>query len=294
LNLPADICNQALDAIDARCVIGDIEEGTKESNVLLRHYAECRRQLLRGAHWDMARKQAAMQLLADASGQNPNVGNLVQAPWLYAYGYPIDCVMVRFVPYTPASGSPIPQGNIAINVNVPMMTNMGAGPPAPGVRLQPARFLVGHDPNYVPQGTPQDSAVAGIAPQGRTVIMTNVPNAIGVYTGDIVYPSLWDPGFRAAFVAYLASEVCLAVSKASEQGRRQLRNEQIAIAKEKLARARVNDGNEGFFSTDIQAEWLRARLASARNVWWWGASDGMPGYTWSGWDRVTFADGSAF
>ncbi len=72
-NDPTDIANLALDACGINIQLNDIEQGGREANVLLRAYPECLRQLLRAAPWAFARKQAALQLLADASGATPNV-----------------------------------------------------------------------------------------------------------------------------------------------------------------------------------------------------------------------------
>ena len=76
---PTDIMNQALDAMGWETTIGDAEEGSREARVLLRAYRECLRQMLRGAHWDWARKTAPLTLLADATGQTQNVGTIVKA-----------------------------------------------------------------------------------------------------------------------------------------------------------------------------------------------------------------------
>jgi hypothetical protein len=90
MDTPASIANQALDAIGrgGDIVIGDLTEGTREAKVILRAYSQCLRQLLRSANWDFARKQAPLVLLADQTGQTPNVGTIVSATnWLYEYAY---------------------------------------------------------------------------------------------------------------------------------------------------------------------------------------------------------------
>ena len=89
---PTAIANQSLDAAGITFTLGDIEEGTRSAQVCLRAYRHCLQQLLRAAHWNFARKQAQMELLADASGQTPNVGTIVPAPWTYEYAYPPDCM----------------------------------------------------------------------------------------------------------------------------------------------------------------------------------------------------------
>ena len=97
---PTDVANEALIAIGSKVLIGDIEEGSREARVLINKYWTCLRQILRGAHWDFARKLSPMTMLADATGRTPNVGIRVVIPWLYEYQYPTDCAKARFVPHS--------------------------------------------------------------------------------------------------------------------------------------------------------------------------------------------------
>ena len=64
-----DIANRVLDALGMNVTIGDLEDGSREAAVLLRSYQPCLEQLLRAAHWNVARKQAPLLLLGDATGQ---------------------------------------------------------------------------------------------------------------------------------------------------------------------------------------------------------------------------------
>lgn len=294
MNLPADIANQALDAAGIDFSIGDLEEGTKPAQVMLRAYGQCLRQLTRAAHWDFCRKQVPAVLLADATRQTPNVSTNVPVPWLYEYAYPIDCMKVRFVPYNYGVNPAVPAGNIAIP-STPMTTA-----PLPqtmtGGRLRPARFLVGTDPNIVPQPGQQFWEVQGSSPQGSTVILTNVRAATIIYSALMQYPSVWDALFRAAFVAFLAAEVALPLAKMSVvgvKGAMALRKDNIEIAKAKIKEARAVDGNEGWYSSDIRVDWIEQRRSGG-----WGASrftgEGGMGSCWGGWDACSFADGSAY
>lgn len=298
MNLPADVANQALDAAGVDFTLGDLQEGTKPAQVLLRAYGQCLRQMLRAAHWDFARVQEPLVLLGDATGNTLTVRNQVQAPWIYAYQYPIDCMKMRFVPWNYSQVPGTPTGNIAIPTTVPLTTGTGQ-PDTVGRRLRPARFLIGNDPNYP---APPGSAyweVQGQSPVGSTVVMTNVKQATGIYTRFIPYPSVWDPQFRAALVAFLASEIALPLAKMSivgAKGALALRKENIEIAKAKIKAARVSDGNEGFYSSDIRVDWMDTRRsggwASSRGGW--GSGDDGAGCYSSSWDSCGFADGSAF
>lgn len=298
MSMPADIANRALDAAGADTIIGDLEDGTREAKVVLRHYGPVLRQLLRAAHWDCARKQAPMDLLADATGQTAGVGTAVPAPWIYEYAYPTDCVRARFVPMfngNVAAGAP--PGNIALP-STPLTTG-GGQPPSSQMRLQPSRFLVTTDFNYPPQLAqgPGGTAwwdVQGISPTNRTVVLTNVQGASLVYTCLQIYPSLWDSLLEAAFVAALAERIAVPLARDKKTGAA-MRNTNIAIAKETLQAARASNGNEGWSTTDNIPDWIRMRASGAGNGNGllggsaWGA--GCLGY---GWDAYGFSNGSAF
>jgi len=288
---PTDIAQQALDAAGIEYTLGNIEDGTRQAQVILRAYERCLRQLLRAAHWNFARKTARLTLLADATGNTANVGELVPVPWIYEYAQPVDCVKERFIPWNQSAQNPgVPTGNITPpDPTAPLMTNLSQ-PPMNGQRLVPARFVVATDANNL--GPNPGYETPGLSPATRTVILTNVQNAELVYTCMQVYPSVWDELFRAGLVAYLASEIALPLSK-DKKFALQLRRENILIAKDKIMQARISDGNEGWFSSDIKVDWIAARGSGARNAWW-GGQGGGPGWWWGGYDSCGFADGSAY
>lgn len=298
MNLPADIANQALDAIGYPTAIGDMQEGTRPAQVILRAYGQCLRQLLRGAHWDFSRKTVPLVLLADASGNTPNVGSLVPVPWTYEYAYPTDCAKARFIPWNQGANNPgTPSGNIVPpNSGSPIVDNLQGQQPLTGQRIVPARFTIATDPNYPPQPGQITWEVQGVSPQGRTVVLTNVANAQMVYTAIMLYPSVWDALFRAAMVAYLASEIALPLWTTMKNPKfgLQLRGEQIKVAKAKLMQARTTDGNEGWFSSDISVDWMRFRNVGGGYGAWGQSGVGGPGVLGYGWDQCSFGDGSAY
>jgi hypothetical protein len=304
-NAPTDVANQALDAIAIDNELGDIEEGGRVANVTLRAYGQCRAQLLRAAPWTFARKQVPLVLLADASGQTPNVGTQVPGSnFVYEYAYPIDSARVRYIPSNPFFNPGAPSGNIVpADSAAPIMTSINANPGI-GARIRPAKYLVTNDPNYSAPPGSNAGAVQGQSPQGNTVILTNVPQASCVYTFDALYPSLWDHLFRAAMVAYLAQEIALPlwVQKDKKFGL-QVRAQQIAIAKEKIMQARIADGNEMFASSDIPVDWMAARnTGGSGGGFGFGPGivsgfglDGTYGCWGGGWGgSAGFADGSAY
>ena len=168
-----------------------------------------------------------------------------------------------------------------------------------GGQIQPAKFLVASDFNYPPLPGQITWEVQGISPQSRTVVLTNVRYAILVYTSLVLYPSVWDPLFRAAMVAYLASEVALPIwSTKDRKFGMEIRNAQIEIVKAKVMEARVVDGIEAISSSDIRTDWMDTRRVGGPwggGAWrgggpGWG-SDGVFGY---GADSLTLASGAVF
>lgn len=299
---PTDIANRALDAIGVpEMALGDIQDGSQQAQILLRSYGECRDQLLRGAHWQFARAQAPMVLLADATGQTPNVGTIVPAvQFIYEYEWPIDCLKLIYVPwYQGQVGSVVPPGNIQLPPNVPQVTGLGQAPPA-GTRPRPTPYLVMTDQNYPPPAGTINWEVEGISPQGRKVILTNVKQAQLVYTRKLVYPSTWDALFRSAMVAYLASEVALAIwaKKGNPKFGLELRGQQIAIVKGKLDQARIADGNDMWAKNDIPVDWMQVRNTGGGWFgpgWAGGYGGGFGGGAfWGGWDQCSFGDGSVY
>jgi hypothetical protein len=294
MNLIADVANQALDMAGVDFTIGDLEEGTKPAQVLLRAYGQNLRQLLRGANWNFARRQAPLVMLADATGQTPNVGKIVpHGQFIYEYALPIDCAKVRFIPWQPFENPGAPQGNIIPpNAGAPLTT---ATPQVVGHRLIPAKFLITNDPNYPPEPSQIFWEVQGQSPQGRVVILCNVWKAQVVYTTYVLYPSMWDPLFREALVALLASNIALPLAKDKKFGL-QMRKDNLEIAKAKIKEARVVDGVEQPASSDIAVDWMRTRNTGGwgRGGHGHGGEGGGFGGFGGGFDAMNLADGSTF
>ncbi|HEV2674158.1 MAG TPA: hypothetical protein VGV37_06410 [Aliidongia sp.] len=293
----ADVANQALDAAGVAFTIADLEEGTHQAQVTLRAYGQCLRQLFRSAHWSFARKEAPMLLLADATGQTPDFPTKVIFPWSYSYALPTDCMKARFVPMNRnGQGAGNPSGNFQIP-NTPLTTGGGLNPHV-GRQLIPSRFLVATDFNNLPPGGAQNYDTPGVSPTSRTVILSNVRNAELVYTAFLPYPTVWDPEFRAAFVAYLASEIALPLAADKKFGMA-MRDSQIRIAREKIIQARITDGNEGFASTtDHTPDWMSVRSTgggwNSNGAGWGGGSFGDIGVLGLGWDSCGFSSGESF
>ena len=152
-------------------------------------------------------------------------------------------------------------------------------------RIPSARFLVAVDVNEPPLQGQQTDRVQGVSPQGRTVILTDVPNASLIYTALMLYPENWDPLFRDAFVSHLASQTVLAIMTDKKLGLT-IRGQQIAITKEKILAARVADGNEGTTTTDHVPDFISGRYGPVGST-----HETVFGERW---DTCTFSDGSSF
>lgn len=254
---PTGIANQALDASGVTFTLGDIQEGTREAQVCLRAYRNILRRALREVNWDFARAQAPLLMLADATGQTPTVGSIVPSGFTYEYAYPTDCVKARFVIWNLLnSGVAIPPGNIQISTAPQNTGNTASNQWQP---LRPARFLIATDNNY-PVANNDSWEIQGVSPEGRTVILTNVNQAVMVYTRLMLYPSTWDPNFRDAMVAWMAAEIALPLASDKKFGML-MRRENMLVLKKKLDEARVANGNEnGYNNTDHYPDWMASRL----------------------------------
>ena len=253
---------------------------------------------------DLRAEVRAVDVVADATGQTPDVGTQVIAPWTYEYEYPIDCVKARFLPWNSNPQQP----------NPPLMTGLQQ-PPLNAVRLVPAPFLVTSDSTYpVTTGVPPAWSqypewwlTEGSGPVSRSVVLTNVPtqpqsNAATVfpslvYTALVIYPSQWDDLFGEAMVAFLGQKLALTLCKDKKLGLA-LRGEMIKTAREAISEARAMSANESGYpqTTDHTPDWIRGRDQGGAG--WWGGGNGGgwsgPGVLGYGWSDAYFADGSVY
>lgn len=263
LQTPATIVNESLDSIgQSNKVIGDLTDGGTIAEAARRNYGQVLRHLLRASYWGFARKQAYLTLLGDSTGQTPNISTQVDVPWTYAYAWPIDGVAGRWMP------SISPQQTI----NPPLTTGQFIGQNVPNI---PGEFLVSSSSLYpIEVGTlpwdqqPDLQRTFGVGPVVRTIILTNICNAMFVYTAFTPTIEQWDPDFRQAMVALMALTLCpVAIDDPKE--RILQRNDMIRIAKNTIDDARVKSGNSDFGypqSTDRLPPWITAR-SGGFNAW---------------------------
>ena len=214
------LCNLALSMAGTRSTIANLSEGSTESNACALWLTPALTATLRGAHWNFARKQINLALLADASV----TGQVVPAPWAYEYAYPADCLLARAV-------MPVYQSTPGL---------IPGGLTTPEFVGQPVRFVVSSDVNT--SGT----AIA--------VILTNQPQATLVYTADVTVINLFDSEFDVAFATTLAAYISFTLT-----GDKALRKELFADAQGLLSIAHAHNANEGITVIDTAPDWMRVR-----------------------------------
>jgi len=229
------IWNEALSAMGARARVSSTTENSAQARECALKYPSVRDTLLRSAPWDFAERTITAGLLKAAPGteENPTSQSawstdVPPPPWQYMYLYPADCIRmlrVKFQPYT------------ANSTSVPIF------PYSPVDRF-PAQEMA------VPFKRATDFADG----KQRTVVLTNVPDALFVYTARVTNPALFDPLFTEALVTSLASE--LAIPLAGAPG---LASGLAQKANQIIMEARVADANEGLTVIEHVPDFLRVR-----------------------------------
>jgi hypothetical protein len=228
------VCNLALLSIGARAQVSALSDGSTAGDACATLFSFVFEQLARTAQWGCLKKQLNLTLVQAAQGtpENPT-GTLFQLPpqpWLYAYTYPLDCLLMQQIlsPILPTTGGGIPQTSISNTIT----------PWIPGQYAIP--YTVGYSNDA--SGNPLE------------VILTDQEQAIANYTVNQQNPQSWDSLFTSAFVASLAAYLVPALSLD-----KQFAAQQIQIADRMIAKARAMDGNEAVTIQDHIPDWVRAR-----------------------------------
>lgn len=175
-----DIVNLAFSAIGTRSTIANFQEQTPEGSQARLQWAPALDAVLQAAHWNFARKQAALTLMRDATLNPPDP---VPMPWQYEYAYPADCIQARYV--------------------MPQIDNVPGYPGSTIALGPPVRFLISSDLD-------QNGAVA-------KVILTNQVNATLVYTSRVTNVAMYDGQFVDALANYLGARMCMALTGSRER-----------------------------------------------------------------------------
>ena len=192
---PTEICNLALDAVKYPDAIGDLYEGTLAARVALRFDSQTRDELLSESDWPFARQDAILQVLKTA----PPGGYGIQA-WTNAY-------------------PPLPWiYEYAFPANALEMRS---------VRPTPI-LLPEQDPH------PNIFRVANDTASGNKVVLTNLANAIGIFTGQITAISQWDTLFVNALVRRLAEKFAPALSQIAGEEKAEAAQAALAMAEAEM------------------------------------------------------------
>lgn len=229
------ICNRALASIGGRTTIASLTEASNAARQCNIIYSATRDEVLQMAFWNFAGKTDYLSLLKSAPGTPTNPTGATtwttaypSPPWLYEYGYPSDCLQVRFL---------VPQVQTGLT-GTPFMSNqMGMYPYVMGPA---ARFEIASDEN--------DTGAQ------INCILTNQYQAIARYTRRTTDPNLFGAQFVQALVMALAAKLALALT-----GDKGLANMMFGAANSAVTQARASDGNEGLTTVDSTPDWITAR-----------------------------------
>lgn len=191
------IINMALDLAGYPEYIGNIFEGTKQARIALDLYGQARDAMLSDGDWEFAERNVTGSVLKTA----PNY-YLIQ--WTNMY------------PALPWKYSySYPSDALKIRAVKPTPVYL------PNFDPQPWPYSVDNDNSYTPP---------------QRVILSNVPQAIIVYTGRIIDPTTWDISFLEEFIVELAKKMAPALKA--------LQTEQLLVPEEREDMSIAKDRQE--------------------------------------------------
>ncbi len=246
------VCNRALSVIGTRSSIAAINEASPEAQACTLHFEPACRAMLRLAPWSFARATARGALIAAAPGTAENPSGTLPFPlvpnaagnqavqivaWQYEYAWPQDCVRLRQVKY------PFDQSNSGEEATL-----------WPGV-VEAAPIFAGSGSmsfeNRVSYQIAMDHDAFG---NKIKVVLSNIENALIVYTAFVDDPNLWDDEFCEAFVYALASHLVGALI-----GDKQMDKDLVGKAQVLATQARAVDANEQPLSPNHTPDWIRIK-----------------------------------
>lgn len=169
-----DICNRALLFLGVQRIISGLTQDSVEAKACNTIYTNIRDWCLGVNNWNFARKTAKLTLLKANTSPvvAPWVSTEVSPAWLYAFGFPADALVFRYV----TNSDPTTDN----------LSYLG----------EPKRFVVAND-----------TIAAAVQP----VVLTNESSAVGIYTGKITDPTLWPWYFERFVVSNLAWNLSMAL-----------------------------------------------------------------------------------
>lgn len=177
LRVPADVVNAGLIRIGWKQQIGSLYDGSQASDLALSIYSQARDELLKSSNWDFAQRSMTLVLMKSAPAGGyfpPNQWNPANnPPQPWAWQYAYPEDMIKLRAVKPTS------------MFIPNFA------PTPNV------FSIANDDTFTP---------------ARRVIVTNVADALAVYTGRVTDPSSWAPDFGEALIDMLGERLAPALT----------------------------------------------------------------------------------
>lgn len=177
MNNPEDLINAALVRVGYKRLIGSIWDGSEAAQVALAVYGQERDSLLRDGSWGFAQRNVTLTLLKSA----PAGGYLPPTVW--------DPTLYPPLNFSYEYGYP----DDCLKVR----------------SLRPTPFFIPNfDPTPIEFSIDNDSAYT----PARRVILSNLANAVCVYTGRVTAPDQWAVDFTQAFIEKLGEPLAAALT----------------------------------------------------------------------------------
>lgn len=167
LQSPEDVVNAALSRIGWKRRVGSLYDGSEASKVALDIYGQTRDEQLRLFDWGFAERDLTLTLLKTAP-----VGGYVP-PVVWSSAYPI-------LPWIFEYGYPADCLKLRALRGTPIFI--------PEFDPKPVEFRIANDNSLMPPAK---------------VVLSNLSNAIMVYTGRVTDPTTWEPDFTESLIAAL-------------------------------------------------------------------------------------------
>lgn len=227
----AGICNRALSSIGAQTTLQSLEETSPEAQQCALWYDNQRQSLLRAAPWAFCRTQLPLTQVGQLfSNGSTEPGNTSPYPYLFKYAYPASCLKFRYILPNPCL--PAQDQSIAPTV--------GFGPIANFRPSRAFRFMVHTEVDDI-----------GVM---RKYLLSNVPNAIGVFSLDVTDPTMFDSMFDSALSSSLAYHLAIALT-----GNVGIAEQRAKAADASILNARAVDASEAIPTTDHVVDWIEGR-----------------------------------
>lgn len=209
------IARMALTHVGARNTIESLSENSPEAKVCKLWYDPSRKQALEAFDWNFARKRQALAVHNDAPPEGV---------WLFRYQYPADCIAAR-------------------RVENPVISATSGGV----FTSEAFKHVVGVNPDAVPFEIETSN-------DGTISILTDLEDAILVYTFDLTNENLFPMMFVEAHSRVLAARIAFSLT-----AKRSIADDQFRMFLALVSAAEKRNANEQVQKPPRDAEWIRGR-----------------------------------